>query len=138
MANYCGPTHQRIDWSLGEHKRLCGTADFHVEKSLCNPNHGVLFEEFELVTEPEHVDDANDESEEQADERRQKDYEKFVSDQEAAATDDDLKNVPDEEFDAYANQIDEDVVFGKFKKRIESDKEQVMLLLLVCLYQSKF
>lgn len=128
MASYCGASHQKIDWSLGEHKQICGTADFDAQKSIGNPKHGVLFYEFELVTEPEeHNETVDDESEEQAEQRRLKDYEKFVAEQSAKGTDDILKDVPDEEFNKYSSQIDEDVVFGKFKKRIDLEKEQVIL-----------
>lgn len=126
-AHYCGATHQKIDWSLGEHKQICGTDAFDVQKSIGNPKHTVLFDEFELVTEPEQQTDATDgESDEHAEERRLKDYEQFLAEQKAKATDDVLKDVPDEDFNKYASEIDEDVVFGKFKKRIELDNEQVI------------
>lgn len=126
LAHYCGAAHQKIDWSLGEHKKVCGTDSFDVKKSIGNPKHEVLFEEFELVTDPEEQSDTPDgETDEQAEERRLKDYEKFLAEQKAKATDDDLKDVSDEEFNKYTSQIDEDVVFGKFKKRIQLDEEQV-------------
>lgn len=125
-AHYCGANHQKIDWSLGEHKQICGTEAFDFGKLIANKKHNVLFDEFELVTDPEEREDASDgESEEQAEERRLKDYEKFVAEQKANAEDDDMKDVPDEEFNKYTSQVDEDVVFGKFKKRIELDKKQV-------------
>lgn len=84
----------------------------------------MLFEEFELVTEPEQQNDANDtESYEQAEQRRLNDYETFLAEQKSK--DDDLTDVPDEEFNAYTNQIDEDIMFNKFKSRIELDENQV-------------
>lgn len=133
-VHYCGAVHQKIDWSLGEHKKICGTDASDVQNVIGNPKHAVLFEEFELVTENEQQNDATDgESEEQADERRMKDYEQFLEEQEAKATDNDLKDVPDEEFNKYTSELDEDVVFGKFKKRIELDKEQVILCVLFVL-----
>lgn len=112
---------------MGKHKTVCGTDNFDVQTLIGNPKHGALFEEFELVTEAEeHNDSHDDESEEQAEERRLKDYEKFLAEQNAKATDEELKDVPDEEFNKYTSQIDEDVVFGKFKKRIQLDEEQVI------------
>lgn len=134
MAHYCGAAHQRIDWSLGEHKKLCATDDFDAQTLIGNQKHNVLFDEYELVMEPEKQNDVSDgESEEQAEERRLKDYEKFVAERKANATDDDLKDVPDEEFNKYTSQIDEDVLFGKFKKRIEPEKKQVKFS---CLFHS--
>lgn len=137
LANYCGAVHQKIDWTLGEHKKICGTVDFDIHKLIGNPKQNVLFEEFELVTDAEQLDDTiDDESDEQAEERRLKDYEKFVAEQKVNATDVDLKDVPDEEFTKYSSQIDEDVVFGKFKKRIALDEEQVNCCASFCVYFS--
>lgn len=66
---------------------------------------------------------SSDETAEEADQRRLKEYEDFLKNKK---DDDDLKDVPDDEFQKYAD-IDEDVVFGKFRKRVNLDKEQVSL-----------
>lgn len=125
LAHYCGSTHQKIDWTLGEHKKLCGTESISC-KSDTNTKHNYLLDEYELVTEPEQESAGTEtETEDQAEVRRLKDYEEFLEKQRSTITDVDLKDVADEEFQKYANQIDEDVVFGKFKKRIESEKDQV-------------
>lgn len=117
---YCGAAHQRIDWSLGEHKSRCGNDTNATEAVI----YDCLFEEFELVTEPEPLPDtaSTGESAEEAEQRRLRDYEEFMKTKEA---DEDLKDVPDDEFNKYATDIDEDVVFSKFRKRIAIEKEQV-------------
>lgn len=123
-VNYCSKEHQKIDWSLGEHKAICGKT---MKQSPGNEKHKYLLEEFDLVTEPEETNDSNDdENETDQDARRMKDYEEFVQKQKEQTTDDTLANVPDEEFEKYTNQIDDDKDFHRFKKRISGDPEQVI------------
>lgn len=118
-VSYCGAAHQRIDWSLGDHKNQCGKSTH----SAIEKNHN-LFDEYELVMEPEKLpaSQANGETAEEADTRRMKDYEEYL---ENKAEDEELKDVTDDEFNKYAGDIDEDVIFGKFKKRVNFDKKQV-------------
>lgn len=125
LVNYCSKEHQKIDWSQGEHKALCG--GITKSPSPGNEKHNYLLEEFDLVTEPEETIDSNDaENEEDQEARRLKDYEEFIKKQNEQATDNTLANVPDEEFDKYTNQIDDDKDFHRFKKRIAADPEQVL------------
>lgn len=95
---------------------------------LGNQKHNYLLEEFDLVTEPEdEIEDSNTTENEEDDEaRRLKDYEEFLTMHKQNTPDDLLANVPDEEFDKYTNQIDDDKVFHKFKKRISTDPKQVI------------
>lgn len=118
---YCGATHQRVDWSHGGHKNRCGT-----NLSTANVTYDCLFKEYELVTELEPLPDNTNrgESAEEAENRRLKDYEEYLKNKEE---DDDMKDVPDDEFNKYAAHIDEDVVFGKFRKRVELEKDQVRI-----------
>lgn len=114
---YCGATHQRLDWTQGDHKTQCGTTT-----TATNRHYDCLFDEHELVIESEQLpSSSSDETAEEADQRRLKEYEDFLKNKK---DDDDLKDVPDDEFQKYAD-IDEDVVFGKFRKRVNLDKEQV-------------
>lgn len=123
-VHYCSKEHQKIDWTLGEHKKMCGAT---TELSAINEKHNYILEEFDLVTEPEeNVDSNDDENAEDQEARRMEDYEEFVKKQKEQSTDDTLTNVPDEEFDKYTNQIDDDKDFNKFKKRIATDQEQVL------------
>lgn len=122
-ANYCGVNHQKIDWTLGGHKTLCGQSN--EKPKIGNPKHQFLFEEFELLIDPEELDNLkSDETEDEAEARRLKEYEEFQQSQKAKENE--LKDVPDEEFHKYVNATDEDVTFSKFKKRIECDPQQVL------------
>lgn len=125
-VHYCNATHQKIDWTLGEHKLSCKTGN---GSHRGHEKHQFLFEEFDLVTEPEVNDDESDtkQSEQEKDERRMKEYEEFIGKQQQTSTDVDLKDVPDEEFEKYVNQTDNDTAFRKFKKRTAPAPEQVRL-----------
>lgn len=119
--NYCSKEHQKIDWTLGEHKALCGKGE---KSPPGNDKHKYLLEEFDLVTEREETPVSKESDSEADDEaRRMKEYEEFVAKQKES---DDLRNVPDEEFDKYTSQIDDDKDFNRFKKRINYDPDQVI------------
>lgn len=123
-VNYCSKEHQKIDWTRGEHKKTCGTNE---PSTLRNEKHKHLLEEFDLVIEPEELDDANATGNEAGDEtRRLKDYEEFIEKQQQNSQDDSLANVPDAEFEKYSNELDNDKVFNKFRKKISNDPEQVV------------
>lgn len=124
-VSYCSAAHQKIDWTLGEHKASCT-----VNKP---PHHGnkncqYLLEEFDLVTEPEELEDdlAENLSESEKETRRMKEYDEFLRKQREKQSDVDLKDVPDEEFEKYTNQVDDDEVFFNFKKRVDLDSDQVL------------
>lgn len=88
--------------------------------------HKYLLKEFDLETEAEHIDDTNTTTNEEDDEaKRLQDYEEFVNNHKKDDADD-LSNVPDEEFEKYLAQTDDDKVFHKFKKRVSTDPEQVI------------
>lgn len=126
-VNYCSKEHQKIDWTRGEHKIACGT---NTKSVPGNQKHEYLLEEFDLVIEPEEIDEKNDATENDADDeaRRLKDYEQFIEKQKQENNQDDsLANVPDTEFEKYTNQLDDDdKAFHKFKERISNDPEQVI------------
>lgn len=124
-VNYCGKEHQVVDWTLGKHKTTCGSKE---KLKIGNEEHKYLLDEFDLVTEAEDEvadsQNADDSGDDEA--RRLKDYEEFVEKQKQNAENDLLADVPDEEFDKYTGQIDDDKVFRKFKKRIAAEPEQVI------------
>lgn len=120
-VNYCGAGHQKIDWTRGKHKSTCGNSD----ASSVQASHGFLFEEYELLIDPEELDaEKSNESEAQAEAKQMREYEKFLANQRKKA--DELSDVPDEEFNKIVNSVDEDETFSEFKKRIEHDKGQVL------------
>lgn len=123
-VNYCSKEHQKIDWTLGQHKISCGE---NSKLSPGNDKHEYLLEEFELVIEPEEIVESNEtEGVQDQETRRMKDYEEFAKNHKEQTKDDVLANVPDEEFEKYACQIDDDKDFHKFKKRIASEPDQVI------------
>lgn len=132
LANYCSASHQKIDWTLGEHKAQCKIST----PRIGNAKHGFLLKEFELVIEPEEVtsnetdnerdeEDADDDADDGDDneQRRVQNYEDYVKEHETAS---DLKDVPAEEFEKYVSQCDDDQTFHKFTKRIKNEPEQVL------------
>lgn len=61
-ASYCSRTHQVLDWKAG-HKQQCNAEEAPGENNTVATavgSNGVLFPEFELVTETEMEDDEND------------------------------------------------------------------------------
>lgn len=122
--NYCSKDHQKIDWTFGEHKNNCGNQS---NSKPGNDNHKYLLNEFDLVTESEQNDEKNTSTDDNdIDEaRRLNEYEEFVKMQNENHTNN-LVNVPDEEFEKYIAQTDDDNVFHKFKTRIATDPEQVI------------
>lgn len=107
---------------MGEHKTLCGTMG---KTTPGNQKHNYLLAEFDLVTEPEDIADSNETETEDDEARRVKDYEAFLEKHKENAPDD-LADVPDEEFEKYTGQIDDDKDFHKFKKRTNNDPDQVI------------
>ena len=69
--NYCSREHQVIHWKLG-HRKHCGD---ETQSVTCDGTGGVLFKEFEIVTEPEPPIKI---SFEKSEEERLKDYRKFL------------------------------------------------------------
>lgn len=124
-VNYCSKEHQKIDWSRGEHKKTCGLKG---TSTIGDERHKYLFEEFDLVIEPEEIDESTASDNEADDETlRLKDYEEFVEKQKQNNQhDDSLANLPVTEFEKYTNQIDDDEAFHKFKECISNDPEQVI------------
>lgn len=122
-VHYCSALHQKIDWTLGEHKQNCKK---NTPAKRGNEKHKFLLEEFDLVTETEELSENTEDefTEEQKEERRMKEYDEFVRKQQS--TEDDMKDVPIEEFEKYVNQTDDDQIFRKFKKRIAVDPDQVI------------
>lgn len=126
-VNYCSKEHQKLDWTLGKHKSDCNKCDPMAKSVLPDiEKHQYLLEEFEVISEDYLSDSDEDENEEDREARRMKDYEEFMKKHKEKTKDDELANVPDEEFEKYTSQIDDDKVFHKFKKCTMSDPDQVI------------
>lgn len=85
------------------------------------PTSTVPFPEFELVLDAEdHIDSAN-ETDEQSESRRMQEYEELIESGKVT----DMPDVTEADLMAYAQNA-EDVAFGKFKKRIALNNDQVL------------
>ncbi|KAM5163056.1 programmed cell death protein 2 [Mantella aurantiaca] len=117
-VNYCSRSHQLMDWKL-QHKQLCNET-FDVQ-SIPVPDHGFLFTEFEIVTEPEEIDSDDDSTGMEFDTLTSEDTSSCIE-----SSMDELK-LDEHELSAMAKQeTKEDKVFNNFKKRISSEPEQVL------------
>lgn len=117
-TSYCSREHQVTDWKLG-HKTICGSDTKSKEPGAKNE---VIFDEWELEIEEEDTEDTKkEETTEEADERRMKEYEKLVADGKAGT----LTEVSDADLQSHA-AVDEDKVFAHFRKRIGANPEQVL------------
>ncbi|XP_068088040.1 programmed cell death protein 2 isoform X2 [Hyperolius riggenbachi] len=114
-VNYCSRQHQLMDWKL-QHKLCC--EQFEVQ-TVQVPDHGFLFPEYELVTEPEETDYLHEDS---------MGMETQTSDEISSCIEssmDDL-NLNEEDLDVVAKQeTKEDKVFIRFKKLISREPEQL-------------
>lgn len=122
-VSYCSKEHQLMDWKA-QHKKQCGEPEDQPDTPV--PDHGFLFPEYEIVTEPEELDsdpedqdDENDDVEEQekvGDSQMPRDtstYDSLTSD------DKDLESMA-------RHETKDDAVFNQFKKRIAVEPEQVL------------
>ena len=113
--NYCSREHQVIHWKAG-HKKHCGN---DTQSVTCDGTGGVLFKEFEIVTEPEPpIKITPDKSEEE----RLKDYHKFVEQHSGRPGIAEIDKVC---LDDVENGVRKDKQFMTFKKRIAVEPDQV-------------
>lgn len=83
----------------------------------------ILFPEFDLVMEPEEIIHKNQpEDDEEAEKRRLKEYDELLKSGKAG----NLNEIPDSELEKYGGESSEDKTFTKFKKRIQSNPDQVL------------
>ncbi|KAM9315925.1 programmed cell death protein 2 [Gastrophryne carolinensis] len=117
--NYCSKQHQLMDWK-SQHKQLC-SEQFNVQ-SVPVPDHGFLFPEYEIVTEPEETDYDREDS-------MGMDMETLTSDELSSCIEssmDELK-LDEEELTCMAKrETKEDKAFSSFKKRISCEPEQIL------------
>lgn len=86
------------------------------------PTSTVLFPEFELVLDAEDNVDSADETDEQSESRRMKEYQELMQ---SGKVSDEMSDVTEADLLSYAQNV-EDVAFGKFKKRIALNNDQVL------------
>ncbi|KAJ6633103.1 Programmed cell death protein 2 [Pseudolycoriella hygida] len=113
---YCSADHQKIDWKSG-HKEQCSIQTDFVRKTTST----FLFPEYELVLDAEQIVDSTDETDEQSESRRLKEYDEFMKSGKVT----DLPGVTEADLMQYTENV-EDVAFAKFKKRIAQYNDQVL------------
>ncbi|KAM4771761.1 programmed cell death protein 2 [Rhinophrynus dorsalis] len=124
-VNYCSKEHQLIDWKV-QHKKHC--SEQFAMSTVAVPDHGFLFPEYELVTEPEEIE---------VDHGSQDGENGLGTNKDADFTGDDIEtsmetsmdglNLDEKELEAMAkHETEEDKMFNSFKKRISLEPEQVL------------
>ncbi|XP_062542166.1 programmed cell death protein 2 isoform X1 [Armigeres subalbatus] len=116
-VNYCGVVHQRLDWKQN-HKAVCGATTIVDNK---NQNSNILFPQYEIVTEPEEIEQTTKLTEEENVKKQMEEYDKLVEQGKIG----ELSEVSESEMDTYAEQL-EDKHFEKFKQRVAFDPDQVL------------
>lgn len=117
-VGYCGALHQKIDWKTG-HKEQCGQPENVLETPEEDP---ILFPEYEIVIEREKLEvTMKKESEKEAEKRRVREYEEMIKAGKAGA----MNEISDADMGEFT-ESKEDKTFGKFKKIIESNPEQIL------------
>jgi hypothetical protein len=97
--------HQKLDWKI--HKKSCTKADESGKSEI-------FFPEFEIVIDQEEVDEKVESSEA----KRMKEFEEVVKQLDKS------HEIPESDF-CEMSESKEDKTFGKFKKIIEKNPEQV-------------
>ncbi len=113
-TSYCGQLHQKIDWR-SNHKENCGKSD------VSEHHNEFLFPEFEIVIEREEIEQAAKESEKEAEKRRLKEYGELKKSGKIG----EMAEISEQDLSEFA-ESKEDKTFGKFKKTIESEPEQIL------------
>ncbi|GFS25455.1 programmed cell death protein 2 [Elysia marginata] len=122
---YCCKSHQVADWKAG-HKRLCseiGSDGTKTGAGIRQPSAHLLFKEFELVTEDEEVNEDSS-SNSRSDKERLAEYQQLMRSEqlkglEGKYTEEDLETTA-------VHETEDDQQFLKFKKRTESEPDQVL------------
>ncbi|XP_069091085.1 programmed cell death protein 2 isoform X2 [Pleurodeles waltl] len=121
-VHYCSKDHQVVDWKIG-HKKLCS---IQPESESVIPDHGFLFPQYEIVTEPEELG-SESESEKETDEDDEQNHAGSIT----AGIGTLLDDKDEKDLEALAKrETKEDKIFAHFKNKIAPEPKQVMPQLL--------
>ncbi|XP_013080026.2 programmed cell death protein 2-like isoform X1 [Biomphalaria glabrata] len=116
---YCSKEHQLFDWKAG-HKQTCSQES---EKEDYKSASGLLFKEFELVTEEEEYSEG-DSNNSKSEEERLMEYERLMRSPQLQGLEGKYQA---EELEKSATaETEDDKIFLKFKRRIGSEPTQVL------------
>lgn len=119
-VNYCSREHQVIHWKAG-HKKQCGDEK---QSTTTDVDGGILFEEFEIVTEPEPPITVTTEKSE---EERLKDYHKFLEQHSGKCDPTKMDKI---HLDEVEKDVKKDKQFMTFKKRVATEPDQVSFIII--------
>ncbi|OCT77924.1 hypothetical protein XELAEV_18029021mg [Xenopus laevis] len=120
-VNYCSKDHQLMDWKL-QHKKVC-SEQFDVS-NIEVVDHGFLFPEFEIVTEPEDMEGDSGSQDEEDETVTEHDTQILSAGIETSV---DGVNLDEKELESMAkHETKDDMVFNNFKKSIALEPEQVL------------
>ena len=123
--NYCSREHQVIHWKAG-HKKHCGDEKQPITSDEAG---GILFKEFEIVTEPELPIKITPEKSE---EERLKDYHKFLEQHSGKFDSAEMDKMC---LDEVGKGVKKDKQFMTFKKRIAVEPDQVCMCIFIVVVQ---
>ena len=118
-TSYCSREHQVIHWKAG-HKKQCGDEKQPTTNDILVGNE-ILFEEFEIVTEPEPPIKVTPEKSE---EERVRDYHKFLEQHSGKS---DTAKMDKLCLDEVEKEVKNDKQFMIFKERVEVEPDQVYM-----------
>ena len=124
-VNYCSREHQVIHWKAG-HKKHCGDEKQPITSDEVG---GILFKEFEIVTEPEPPIKITPEKSE---EERLKDYHKFLEHHSGKFDSAEMDKMC---LDEVGKGVRKDKQFMAFKKRIAVEPDQVCMCIFTVVVQ---
>ncbi|KAJ1153899.1 hypothetical protein NDU88_006657 [Pleurodeles waltl] len=117
-VHYCSKDHQVVDWKIG-HKKLCS---IQPESESVIPDHGFLFPQYEIVTEPEELG-SESESEKETDEDDEQNHAGSIT----AGIGTLLDDKDEKDLEALAKrETKEDKIFAHFKNKIAPEPKQVL------------
>lgn len=116
IPKYCSREHQVLDWKSG-HNKVCGNN----EQAVSNAD--ILFPEFEIMTEPEYMDEdeAPKVQSEKSEAERLKEFEDLITEGKGGT----LQDVPSEVIEQLALSK-EDKYFKSYKEKLKICPDQVL------------
>lgn len=116
VPKYCSREHQVLDWKSG-HSKICGSGNEKIS------NTDILFPEFEIMTEPDYLDDDEElkSKGEKSEEEKMKEYQELISQGKAGT----IQDVPPEVIEQLAVSK-EDKFFKNYKERVSTCPDQVL------------